>query len=110
MKVSVALVTYNSEKYIREQIDTILPNLMPDDEIIVSDDGSSDSTLDILHGYAVVDSRFKIHQIEHSGCNSNYENAIWRCTGDVIFLSDDDNVWLDGKVEAVKKVSQTSMT
>ena len=104
MKISVALVTYNSEKYLKEQIDTILLNLGPNDEIVVSDDGSVDSTLEILNSYAASDSRFKIHQIEHSGCNRNYENAIQRCSGDIIFLSDDDNVWLDGKVDTAKKV------
>ena len=108
MKVSVALVTYNSEKYLREQIDTILLNLSPDDEVIVSDDGSGDSTLDILHDYQVKDSRFRIYQIEHSGCNGNYENAISHCSGDIIFLSDDDNVWLKDKVDKVKAIFESN--
>ena len=108
MKVSVALVTYNSEKYLKEQIDTILQNLGPDDEVVVSDDGSIDSTPNILNSYIASDSRFRIHQIEHSGCNGNYENAIKHCTGDIIFLSDDDNVWLDSKVDTVKKVFEAN--
>jgi len=103
MKTSVALVTYNSEKYLREQIDTILTNLQTGDEIVVSDDGSSDSTLAILNEYSLKDHRVRIFQIPHSGCNANYENAISHCTGDVIFLSDDDNVWMNGKVAKVLK-------
>lgn len=101
MKVSVALVTYNSEKYLREQVDTILLNLGDGDEVVVSDDGSSDSTLSILQEYAEKDRRIAIYRIAHSGCNGNYENAISHCTGDIIFLSDDDNVWMEGKVKKV---------
>lgn len=107
MKVSVALVTYNSERYLREQIDTIIPNLGSGDEIVISDDGSTDSTQEILNGYALSDPRFKIYQIEHSGCNGNYENAIKHCSGDIIFLSDDDNVWAGDKVAIVKKAFES---
>jgi glycosyltransferase involved in cell wall biosynthesis len=106
MKISVALITYNSEQFLRPQIDTILENLGPEDEIVVSDDGSTDSTKDILASYASKDPRFHLFSIVHSGCNANYENAISHCTGDLIFLSDDDNVWLPNKVSAVKEVFQ----
>jgi len=101
VKTSVALVTYNSEKYLRPQVDTILENLGPNDEVVVSDDGSTDSTMSILKDYASKDPRFKLFSISHSGCNANYENAISHCSGDVIFLSDDDNVWLPNKVRTV---------
>jgi glycosyltransferase involved in cell wall biosynthesis len=108
MKISVALITYNSEAYLRPQIDTILENLGPDDEIVVSDDGSIDSTEQILASYAGRDSRFHLFSIQHAGCNANYENAISHCTGDIIFLSDDDNVWLPGKVKAVCQVFEAN--
>ena len=101
MKISVALITFNSEKYLVPQIDTILANLGPDDEIVVSDDGSTDGTLGILKRYADADKRFRLFSIQHSGCNGNYQNAISHCTGDFIFLSDDDNVWLPNKVKMV---------
>ena len=102
-KISVALITYNSEQYLRPQIDTILANLGPADEVVVSDDGSTDSTISILKNYAEKDSRFHLFSIAHSGCNANYQNAISHCTGDLIFLSDDDNVWLPNKVDRVAK-------
>ena len=108
MKISVALVTYNSEKYINEQIDTILLNLDPEDEIVISDDGSSDSTLEILNNYRKNDPRFHVHIIEHSGCNRNYENAMKHCSGDIIFLSDDDNVWCKEKVSRIKQVFESN--
>jgi len=103
MKISVALITFNSQEYLRPQIDTILENLGPNDEVVVSDDGSSDETLSILGDYANKDPRFHIYRIQHSGCNGNYQNAISKCTGDLIFLSDDDNVWMPNKVSEVVK-------
>ena len=51
MIVSVCMATYNGEKYIREQIDSILPQLSDSDELVISDDGSSDNTIDIVQGY-----------------------------------------------------------
>ena len=58
--VSVCMATYNGEKYIKEQVDSILAQLGPDDEIIVSDDGSKDKTIDILLSYN--DDRIKIYK------------------------------------------------
>ena len=103
MKVSVAMITYNSEIFLRPQIDTILSNLSSIDELVVSDDGSSDQTLQILQDYAKKDRRIKLFSISHSGCNANYQNAISKCSGDIIFLSDDDNVWMPNKVAEVLK-------
>jgi glycosyltransferase involved in cell wall biosynthesis len=104
MKTSVALITFNSEKFLRPQLDTILENLGPEDEVIISDDGSTDATAAILKSYQEKDPRIQCFSIAHSGCNKNYENAISHCSGDVIFLSDDDNVWKANKVSEVVKV------
>lgn len=97
--ISVCMATYNGENYLREQIDSILVQLKDDDELIISDDGSTDSTISILNSYC--DSRIKI-LINNGihGVNANFENAIANATGDYIFLSDQDNVWLPGKVDA----------
>lgn len=97
--ISVCLATYNGEKYLREQVDSILAQLNPDDELIISDDGSTDSTLEILKSYS--DRRIKVHHnsIKH-GVNANFENALRNAKGDYIFLSDQDDVWLPGKVQA----------
>lgn len=103
MKISVALVSYNKEKYISEQIDTILLNMEKEDELIISDDGSTDKTIEIIQSYIEKDSRIKFFQIQHSGCNANYENAIKHCSGDIIVLSDDDNVWLPNKLAFTRK-------
>ncbi|MBQ6350769.1 MAG: glycosyltransferase family 2 protein [Methanobrevibacter sp.] len=101
MKVSVAMATYNGERFIREQVDSILPQLGKDDELVVSDDGSMDKTLDILASYK--DSRIKIFEGPKKGIKQNFGNAISKCSGDVIFLSDQDDVWMDNKVSEVLK-------
>jgi glycosyltransferase involved in cell wall biosynthesis len=108
MKISVAVITYNNEKYIRPQLDTILENIGPDDEVVVSDDHSADGTWSILQEYAAKDPRFHIYQIVHAGCNGNFENALSHCTGDLIFLSDGDNVWEPQKVETVKNAFESN--
>lgn len=97
--VSVCIATYNGEKYLREQIDSILNQLHDDDEIIVSDDGSTDSTIQILESYQDDRIRIFVNTGIH-GVNANFENALANATGEYIFLSDQDDVWLPGKVEA----------
>lgn len=100
MKVSVAMATYNGEKFIKEQVDSILSQLSNDDEIIVSDDRSTDNTIQILEGYN--DSRIKIYTNKNKGVISNFENAIYHCDNDIIFLCDQDDVWLPNKVQVIK--------
>ena len=98
MKLSVCMATYNGEKYIREQLESILKQLKEDDEVIVSDDGSKDHTLDVVRSFG--DARIKIFENhgEH-GYTKNFENALKQSTGDIIFISDQDDVWMDNKVE-----------
>ena len=98
MKISVCMASYNGEKYIREQLESILKQLKEDDEVIVSDDGSKDYTLDVVRSFG--DARIKIfeNQGEH-GYTKNFENALNQSTGDIIFISDQDDVWMDNKVE-----------
>lgn len=101
MKTSVALCTYNGEKYLKEQIDSILNQTKKVDEIVVCDDGSTDGTFSILEEYAAKSPEiFKIYRNETNLKSvKNFEKAISLCTGDVIFLSDQDDVWLEKKVE-----------
>ncbi|MDY0345187.1 MAG: glycosyltransferase [Bacilli bacterium] len=101
-RVSVAMVTYNSEKFLKPQLDTIIDNLSSDDEIIISDDGSKDTTIQIINEYASRDARIKLfHNEGKHGVDGNYENALRNVQGEYIFLSDDDNVWVANKVEKV---------
>lgn len=96
--ISVCMATYNGAKYLRPQVSSILSQLGETDELIVSDDGSSDGTLEILENYN--DPRIKIISNELTkGVNGNFENAMRHAKGDYIFFADQDDVWLPGKVE-----------
>lgn len=100
MKVSVCLATYNGEKFILEQIDSILKQIGTNDEVIVSDDGSTDKTLEIIR--SISDERIKILINKgNKGYTPNFQNALKASVGDVIFISDQDDVWLPGKYDAV---------
>lgn len=99
--VSVCMATFNGEKYILEQISSVLSQLSSSDEVIISDDGSIDETLSILH--SVNDPRIKLYISDESGVVSNFENAINKAKGDVIVLCDQDDVWLPGRIEQAIK-------
>jgi glycosyltransferase involved in cell wall biosynthesis len=101
MKLSVAMCTYNGETFIKEQIDSILNQILPIDEIIVCDDGSNDKTIEILNQYAnEYPNIFKIFQNEiNLRSVKNFEKAINLCSGDIIFLSDQDDIWTLNKTE-----------
>lgn len=118
--ISVCLATYNGEKYIKEQLDSILPQLASDDEIVVSDDGSSDKTTEIIE--QCNDKRIKIlrHKQNERLRNKtvaslryiafNFENALNYAKGDYIFLSDQDDIWEPNKVsECCKQLQSHSL-
>ena len=96
--ISVCIATYNGEKFILEQVESILSQLSENDEIIISDDGSKDDTLKILTN--IGDERIKVYDNKgRHGVVPNFENALKHSSGDIIFLSDQDDTWLPGKVE-----------
>ncbi len=103
MKVSVTLCTYNAERFINEQLNSILNQHLPVDEIIICDDGSTDQTHHLIRQYMEKHStliKFKIN--EHNlGPRKNIEQAISLATSDVIFLSDQDDLWPANKVKEV---------
>ena len=96
--ISVCIATYNGERFIREQIDSILRQLSSDDEIIVSDDGSTDDTISIID--SINDKRIRIIEgpRKHSP-TPNFECAMKVAKGDYIFMADQDDVWKPNKVE-----------
>ena len=102
---SVALCTYNGEKYIEEQISSILNQSVPVDEIVVCDDGSTDNTLALIEKFHPhTKMNIRIYRNEHQlGVCANFQKAIDLCEGDIIFLSDQDDVWHQNKVEVVCK-------
>lgn len=96
--ISVCMATYNGEKYIKEQIDSILPQLSENDELIISDDHSTDNTCTIIKRYN--DARIKLFFNELTkGVTHNFENALLHSKGNIIFLADQDDVWLPTKIK-----------
>ncbi len=101
MKISVALAAYKGEQYIAKQLESILRQLGENDEVIVSDDYPAGKTRDIVLDIASADKRIRYIEGHGKGVVKNFENAMLNCTGDVIFLSDQDDVWLPDKIELV---------
>ena len=113
--ISVCIATHNGEKYISEQIKSILSQLSDKDEIVISDDGSTDSTLEIIN--SMRDKRIRVFQFVHKKkgkkphyyVTKNFENALRHCSGDYIFLSDQDDVWCPDKVQECLEVLGDNM-
>lgn len=95
--ISVCIPTYNGQEYIAQQLESILIQLDEKDEIVVSDDHSTDSTIEIIKTFN--DNRIKIYYNDaECGVVHNVENALKKSKGDYIFLSDQDDVWAENKV------------
>jgi glycosyltransferase involved in cell wall biosynthesis len=100
--ISVCIATFNGSKYIEEQLHSILPQLEIADEIIISDDHSTDDTINLIE--QISDNRIKvIYNTGERGYTKNFENAIINARGEIIILSDQDDFWLPGKVNILKK-------
>ncbi|MGN1273881.1 MAG: glycosyltransferase family 2 protein [Thermoguttaceae bacterium] len=106
LSVSIALCTYNGERFLREQLDSYSRQTRLPDEIVVCDDGSKDRTLAILEEWAKTSPcNVRIVRNEQNlGYAQNFGKAVSLCTGDVIFLSDQDDVWEPEKIEKMTAV------
>lgn len=104
MNLSVALATYNGEKYIKKQLDSILVQLDKDDEIIIYDDGSTDGTIEILELYSKENTCVKVFVGENVGFVKNFERAINCCEKEIIALCDQDDLWMNNKVKKIKEL------
>lgn len=106
MYISVALCTYNGAKFIKKQLDSILNQTLKVNEIIVCDDQSTDSTLAILEVYKNNHPNiFKIFKNESSlKSNKNFEKALSLTSGEYIFFSDQDDLWVPNKVAKIINV------
>jgi glycosyltransferase involved in cell wall biosynthesis len=101
--ISVCLATYNGKNYVREQLRSVLAQLGPGDEVVVSDDGSTDDTLAVIA--SLDDPRLRLlNGGRRLGVVKNFERALQAARGDTIFLCDQDDVWLPGKVERCQAV------
>ena len=109
MKVSICMCTYNGEKYIKQQLDSLIQQTKLPNEIIVFDDCSNDNTVNIIKDY-----KKKYSQIDwiinenkkNNGWKINFHEAINKTTGDYIFLCDQDDIWMSDKIERMIEIMQ----
>lgn len=108
-KIDILMATYNGEKYIKEQIDSILNQTYTDFNLLISDDCSTDNTFNILQEYAKKDSRIKLFRNEvNEGVIKNFQKLLQNVTCKYYMLSDQDDVWKNQKIEkSVKKIEET---
>lgn len=100
--ISVCMATFNGEKYIKDQLLSILKQIGDKDEIIISDDLSNDKTIEIIE--SLKDDRIKIFFNKDRGYTNNFQNALRFASGDLIFLSDQDDIWVDNKLKIMSEL------
>jgi glycosyltransferase involved in cell wall biosynthesis len=105
LKLSIAMTTYNGASYVGEQLDSIFAQSRLPDELIVCDDGSTDATPQILREYATRASFLMrvVFNEERLGSSKNFEKAIGLCSGHIIALSDQDDVWYPRKLQSIQE-------
>jgi len=110
--ISVALCTYNGEKFLTKQLDSILNQTITVDEIVICDDISTDSTIKIIEDYQIkYPNLITLYKNEiNLKSNKNFEKAIQICSGDFIFLSDQDDLWRKDKVEKTLEIFKNNPT
>ena len=98
-KISVAMATYNGEKYIEQQVISIIQQSHPVDEIIIVDDCSTDGTYELLLKLAKQHNIIKlIKNSENLGYIKNFQKALKNASGKIVFLADQDDLWDENKV------------
>lgn len=103
MKISIAMATYNGAPFLQEQLDSFLEQTRLPDELVVCDDASTDSTLEVLHRFAH-SAPFAVRYQRNErnlGSTRNFERAISLCRGEVIYLADQDDIWNRHKIERI---------
>lgn len=99
-QIDILMATYNGEKYLREQIDSILNQTYLNIRLIISDDCSKDQTIQILKEYEMKDKRVKVYYQKHNlGVVKNFEFLLGKVENEIYALSDQDDIWLPDKIE-----------
>lgn len=100
--ISIAMATYNGEKYLREQLDSILAQTYTDFELVICDDCSTDNTVAILREYEKKDNRIKVFENDQNlGFKKNFEKVVTLCTGEYTAFSDQDDIWFENHLEVL---------
>jgi glycosyltransferase involved in cell wall biosynthesis len=110
MSISVALCTWNGERFLPEQLNSLAHQARPPDELVVFDDASTDGTAGIVQAFAAeapFPVRLTVNE-RNCGVTKNFEQCIAACRGDIIALCDQDDVWLESKLAVVEQVMAES--
>ncbi|HKG60590.1 MAG TPA: glycosyltransferase family 2 protein [Pyrinomonadaceae bacterium] len=110
MKISIAMCTYKGAEFLRAQLESIIAQSRPPDELVICDDGSSDDTRPLLERFAAESFiPITLHFNEQNlGSIKNFEEAISLCTGDIVALSDQDDVWRSDKLKLIEDAFKES--
>lgn len=106
MSISVVMTTYNGEKFVCEQLESIKNQSISPDEVLIFDDGSKDSTIELIENYiAENDLNWEVIKNEvNLGWQKNFMQGIKKANGDLIFLADQDDIWHNNKVEIMSYI------
>ncbi len=110
MKISIAMATFNGGHFLQQQLASLVTQTRLPDELVVCDDGSTDATLQIAEAFSGM-APFEVHihrNPQRLGCAGNFSRALSLCTGSIVFLSDQDDVWFPTKIERVANVFEAS--
>lgn len=108
VRASVAMAVYQGEEYLKKQLDSIVSQLGSDDELVISYDSSTDQTWEVINAYAERDCRVLVVKDTGSGVNDNFNNALAHCRGRYLFVADQDDIWLPGKIEKMIAALKTT--
>lgn len=105
MNFSICMTTYNGDKYLAEQLDSIICQLSPEDELLISDDGSNDKSIAIIKSYQNKFPALKIKLFYNSfkSVIKNFNFVLSKATKEIIVLADQDDIWEMNKLDVVKK-------
>ena len=100
MNISIVMTTYNGEKYIYEQLQSVVEQLKDGDELIISDDGSNDTTMDIIKKYSA--NKIRLINGPEKGVVMNFEQAFRMARNEVVLICDQDDIWVQNKLDIMR--------
>lgn len=106
-RISIAMATYNGSKYLPEQLQSLLVQTRLPDEVVITDDCSTDETFQVIRQFAgeAPFDVFYSRNDENLGYSGNFNAALMQTTGDLVFLCDQDDVWFPEKIAHIESIA-----